>query len=30
MPKLDVPAISEAESRVMEVLWKQAPQGSED
>jgi predicted transcriptional regulator len=30
MPKLDVPANSEAESRVMEVLWKQAPQGSED
>jgi predicted transcriptional regulator len=30
MPKLDVPAISEAESRVMEVLWNQAPQGSEN
>jgi predicted transcriptional regulator len=30
MPKLDVPAISEAESRVMEVLWKQAPQGTEN
>lgn len=24
------PAISEAESRVMEVLWRQSPQGSED
>jgi len=25
-----VPAISEAESRVMEVLWRRAPQASED
>lgn len=25
-----VPAISEAESRVMEVLWRKAPQASED
>jgi predicted transcriptional regulator len=30
MQKFDVPAISEAESRVMEVLWNQAPQGSEN
>lgn len=30
MPKPTIPAISEAESRVMEVLWKQAPQGSEE
>lgn len=30
MPKTNVPAISEAESRVMEVLWKQAPRGSEE
>lgn len=30
MPKRVNPAISEAESRVMEVLWKQAPQGSEE
>lgn len=25
-----IPAISEAESRVMQVLWRQAPQASED
>lgn len=25
-----IPAISEAESRVMELLWKRAPQASED
>lgn len=30
MPKRIISAISEAESRVMEVLWEQAPQGSED
>ncbi|HEX5353231.1 MAG TPA: BlaI/MecI/CopY family transcriptional regulator [Rhodanobacteraceae bacterium] len=30
MPKPANPAISEAESRVMEVLWQRAPQGSED
>ena len=30
MSKPDAPAISEAESRVMEQLWTQAPQGSED
>jgi BlaI family transcriptional regulator, penicillinase repressor len=30
MPKQIVPAISEAESRVMEVLWHDAPQGSEE
>ena len=30
MPSQVNPAISEAESRVMEVLWTQAPQGSED
>lgn len=30
MPRQANPAISEAESRVMEVLWTQAPQGSED
>ncbi|HET9819271.1 MAG TPA: BlaI/MecI/CopY family transcriptional regulator [Rhodanobacteraceae bacterium] len=30
MSKPGAPAISEAESHVMEVLWKQAPQGSED
>lgn len=29
MPKTAVPAISEAESRVMGVLWVRAPQGSE-
>jgi predicted transcriptional regulator len=30
MPKRVNPAISEAESRVMEILWRSAPQGSED
>jgi BlaI family transcriptional regulator, penicillinase repressor len=30
MPKQINPAISEAESRVMEVLWEEAPQGAED
>lgn len=30
MPKLPEPAISEAESRVMEALWKRTPQGSEE
>lgn len=30
MPKPVNPAISEAESRVMDILWQQAPQGSED
>ena len=30
MPKRVNPAISEAESRVMEFLWKQSPQGSEE
>lgn len=30
MPKRVNPAISEAESRVMEILWQYAPQGSED
>lgn len=29
MPKESIPAISDAESRVMDALWKQAPQGSE-
>ncbi|WHZ18558.1 MAG: Transcriptional repressor, BlaI/MecI family [Rhodanobacteraceae bacterium] len=30
MPKPVNPAISEAESRVMEILWRRAPQGSEE
>ncbi|HEX5489297.1 MAG TPA: BlaI/MecI/CopY family transcriptional regulator [Rhodanobacteraceae bacterium] len=30
MSKPDAPAISEAESRVMEVLWERSPKGSED
>lgn len=30
MPNATNPAISEAESRVMEVLWKHAPRGSEE
>ena len=30
MPSQVNPAISEAESRVMEVLWERAPQGSEE
>ncbi|MGH8124758.1 MAG: BlaI/MecI/CopY family transcriptional regulator [Rhodanobacteraceae bacterium] len=30
MPKPANPAISEAESRVMGILWREAPQGSED
>ncbi|MGH8113928.1 MAG: BlaI/MecI/CopY family transcriptional regulator [Rhodanobacteraceae bacterium] len=30
MAKPSIPAISEAESRVMAQLWQQAPQGSED
>jgi predicted transcriptional regulator len=30
MSKRDKPAISEAESRVMELLWRSAPQGSEE
>ena len=30
MPKRVNPAISEAESRVMEILWRSAPQGSEE
>lgn len=30
MPKRKIPAISEAESRVMALLWKRAPQASED
>jgi predicted transcriptional regulator len=30
MSKTTVPAISEAESRVMEVLWEHAPRGSEE
>lgn len=30
MPKPTNPAITEAESRVMEILWQRAPQGSED
>lgn len=30
MTKPTVPAISEAESRVMELLWQRAPQGSEE
>lgn len=29
MPKATIPAISEAESRVMQVLWKCAPQASD-
>lgn len=30
MPKSVNPAITEAESRLMELLWQRAPQGSED
>lgn len=30
MPKPVNPAITEAESRVMEILWRRAPQASED
>lgn len=30
MQKPTNPAITEAESRVMEILWQRAPQGSED
>jgi len=30
MPKPAPPAISEAESQVMELLWQNAPQGSEE
>lgn len=30
MTKATIPAITEAESRVMDVLWQHAPQGSED
>ncbi|HJP98490.1 MAG TPA: BlaI/MecI/CopY family transcriptional regulator [Rhodanobacteraceae bacterium] len=30
MPKPVPPPISEAESRVMEILWRSGPQGSED
>lgn len=30
MPERVNPTISEAESRVMEILWRSAPQGSED
>lgn len=30
MSKATAPAISEAESRVMEVLWEHAPRGSEE
>ncbi|WIG54971.1 MAG: Transcriptional repressor, BlaI/MecI family [Rhodanobacteraceae bacterium] len=30
MPKRINPAISEAESRVMDLLWRNAPQGSEE
>jgi predicted transcriptional regulator len=30
MPKHASPAISEAESQVMELLWREAPQASED
>ena len=30
MPKRVNPVISEAESQVMELLWRSAPQGSED
>ena len=30
MPKRINPAISEAESQVMELLWREAPQGSEE
>jgi predicted transcriptional regulator len=30
MPKPHVPSISEAESHVMDLLWRNAPQGSEE